>query len=46
MAHFASTHPRVKALVWYKSERGSLFDLGSKPKSLAAYKRYIVPLGG
>ena len=45
MANFVSTHPRVEALVWYKSERGALFDLGSKPKSLAAYKRYIVPLG-
>jgi hypothetical protein len=46
MAQFVSTHPRVEAIVYYKSERGSIFDLGSKPKSLAAYKRYIVPLGG
>jgi hypothetical protein len=46
MAQFVSSHPRVEAIVYYKSERGSIFDLASKPKSLAAYKRYIVPLGG
>jgi hypothetical protein len=45
MARFVSSHSRVKAIVWYKSEKGSMFDLGSKPKSLAAYKKYIVPLG-
>ena len=37
--------PRVKAIVGFKSQRGSIFDLASKPKSLAAYKKYIVPLG-
>jgi hypothetical protein len=45
MRRFVSAHPRVEALVWYKSQKGSIFDLGSKPKSLAAYKKYIVPLG-
>lgn len=45
MAQFVSAHPRVEAIVYYTSLRGSIFDLGSKPKSLAAYKRYIVPLG-
>jgi hypothetical protein len=45
MASFVRGHPRVEAIVYYKSLRGGLFDLGSKPKSLAAYKRYIVPLG-
>jgi hypothetical protein len=45
MANFVSTHPRVEAIVFFKSERGSIFDLATKPKSLAAYKRYIVPLG-
>jgi hypothetical protein len=46
MAQFVSAHPRVEAIVYYKSKSGSIFDLGSKPKSLAAYKRYVVPLGG
>jgi hypothetical protein len=45
MASFVRGHPRVEAIVYYKSLRGGLFDLASKPKSLAAYKRYIVPLG-
>jgi hypothetical protein len=45
MARFVSSHPRVKAIVWYKSESGSIFDLGSKPNSRAAYRNYIVPLG-
>jgi hypothetical protein len=45
MAQFVSSHARVEAIVYYKSERGTIWDLGSKPRSLAAYKRYIVPLG-
>jgi hypothetical protein len=45
MASFVRNHPRVEAIVYYTSERGAIWDLGSKPKSLAAYKRYIVPLG-
>jgi hypothetical protein len=45
MAQFVSSHARVEAIVYYKSARGTIWDLGSKPKSLAAYKRYIVPLG-
>jgi hypothetical protein len=45
MAHFVSSHPRVEGLVWYKSKKGSIFDIGSKPRSLAAYRKYIVPLG-
>jgi hypothetical protein len=45
MASFVRNHPRVEAIVYYKSERGTIWDLGSKPKSRAAYKRYIVPLG-
>jgi Glycosyl hydrolase family 26 len=45
MAHFVAAHPRVKGIVWYKSQKGSIFDIGSKPKSLAAYKKYIVPQG-
>jgi hypothetical protein len=46
MADFVRWHPRVKLIVFYKSESGSIFDLASKPYSRAAYKRYIVPLGG
>jgi hypothetical protein len=45
MASFVKNHPRVEALVYYESRAGSIFDLGNKPRSRAAYKRYIVPLG-
>lgn len=46
MANFVSSHPRVETIVYYEVEAGSIFDLGTKPNSRAAYKRYIVPLGG
>lgn len=45
MAGFVKTHPRVVLIGWYKSQLGSIFDLGTKPKSRAAYKTYILPLG-
>ena len=45
MAEFARTHNRVKLLVWYDGDRGETYNLSSKPNSLAAYRRYIVPLG-
>jgi hypothetical protein len=36
---------RTKLISYFKAKPGSIFDLASKPKSLAAYKRYILPLG-
>ena len=44
MGRFIRTHPRVQLAIYYSSERGSIFDLGSKPRSRAAYRRYIAPL--
>jgi hypothetical protein len=44
MAQFVRTHRRVELLSWYDSTAGSIFDLGTKPKSRAAYRRLIVPL--
>lgn len=38
-------HPRAKLIAHFNAKPGSIFDLASKPKSLAAYKRYILPLG-
>jgi hypothetical protein len=32
-------------LAWFESRPGSKFDIGSMPRSLAAYRRLIVPLG-
>jgi hypothetical protein len=45
MGNFVKSHPRVKAIIFYRSESGSSFDLSSKPRARAAYKKYIVPLG-
>ena len=44
MANFVSNHRRVETIIYYRSQSGSTFDLGSKPKSARAYKRYILPL--
>ena len=35
---------RLELLSWYESRAGSIFDLGKKPRSRAAYRRYITPL--
>jgi hypothetical protein len=45
MANFLRTHRRTVAAVYYSGRRGSIFDLASKPRSLAAYRRLIAPLG-
>lgn len=45
IAKFARTHNRVKLITYYNGQAGGPFDLKSKPRSLAAYKNYIVPLG-
>ena len=45
MAAWVRSHRRVELLAWFESRPESIFDLASKPKSLAAYRRFIVPLG-
>lgn len=45
MAGFVKNHPRVEAIVYYRSQSGSTFDLAYKPSSRKAYKQYILPLG-
>ena len=45
MAQFVRTHHRTKLIAYFNAKPGSIFDLASKPRSLAAYKREIVPLG-
>jgi hypothetical protein len=45
MTGFARTHPRLELLVYYNGNQGSEFDLGARPRSRAAYRRSIVPLG-
>ena len=45
MAAFVKSHPRVEFLAYFNSKPGSIWDLGSKPRSRAAYRRLITPLG-
>jgi hypothetical protein len=44
MGRFVRTHRRVELVAYYSGRRGSPWDLASKPRSRAAYKRLIVPL--
>jgi hypothetical protein len=44
MAAFARGHSRLVLLAYFNAKPGSIFDLASKPRSLAAYRRLIVPL--
>jgi hypothetical protein len=43
-ADFVRAHRRVQFIGFYNGETGGRLDLGTHPKSLAAYRRYIVPL--
>jgi hypothetical protein len=45
MCQFVKTHGRLKLLAYYESKAGSRYDLGSKPKSSAAYRQCLTPLG-
>lgn len=45
MASFVRTHPRVELLAYFNSKPGSVWDLASKPRSRAAYRKHITPLG-
>lgn len=45
MAKWIRTHPRTRFVSYFNSKPGSTWDLASKPKSLAAYRALIVPLG-
>jgi hypothetical protein len=44
MGRFIRRHKRVQLAVYNGAEKGSIFDLGTKPRSRAAYRRYIAPL--
>lgn len=45
MGSFVRSHPRVEMLAYFESAPGSVFDLGTKPKSRAAYRAAISSLG-
>jgi hypothetical protein len=44
MASFVRSHRRVELLSYFNAKQGSIFDLASKPKSLAAYRSLIPKL--
>jgi hypothetical protein len=44
MASFLRTHRRTILATYYSGRAGSVFDLASKPRSLAAYRSLIAPL--
>jgi hypothetical protein len=46
MATFLRRHPRIVVANYYSGKPGSVFDLESKPRSLAAYRSLISPLAG
>jgi hypothetical protein len=35
----------IRSVAYFNAKPGSIFDLASKPRSLAAYRRFIVLLG-
>ena len=45
MATFVKAHGRVELISYYSGRPASLFDLAKKPKTLAAYRKLIPPLG-
>jgi hypothetical protein len=45
MAKFVKQHRRVEFIAYYSGRPGSVFDLASKPRSRAAYRSLITPLG-
>jgi hypothetical protein len=45
MAGFVHTHRRTTLISYFNQKSHSTWDLGTKPRSRAAYRRYISPLG-
>jgi hypothetical protein len=45
MAAFVRGHARIEFLAYFSGRPGSVWDLASKPRSRAAYRRHITPLG-
>jgi Glycosyl hydrolase family 26 len=46
MAAFVKGHGRIEFLSYFNGDAGAPWDLASKPRSRAAYRRLITPLGG
>jgi hypothetical protein len=46
MSSFVRSHRRVELLSFYSGANGGKYDLASKPRARAQYRRLITPLGG
>jgi hypothetical protein len=46
MASFVGSHRRVEVLSFYAGKPGGTYDLASKPRARAQYRRLITPLAG
>jgi hypothetical protein len=46
MSSFVRSHRRVELLSFYTGKAASVYDLASKPRARAMYRRLISPLGG
>ena len=46
MASWIHTHARTELVAYFSGKPGSIWDLASKPRSRAAYRTLISPLGG
>ena len=44
MGAFLRSHPRTVLASYFNTQHGSIWDLASKPRSRAAFRRYIDPL--
>jgi hypothetical protein len=44
VANFVRTHRRVRFVSFFKRPGGGAYDLGTKPRSLAACRRHVAPL--
>lgn len=43
-ATFVRRHPRVRFASFFNGPAGNAYDLGRKPRALAAYRRFVAPL--
>jgi hypothetical protein len=46
MASFVRSHRRVELLSFFNGKTGGVYDLASKPRARAAYRRLIATLEG
>jgi hypothetical protein len=43
-ATFVRRHPRVRFIGFFNGPAGGAYDIGTKPRSRAAYRQFVLPL--